>query len=160
VTILHRIKYPPQRTGPAVASDLGEWECCADEVHTFYAPMVGLVVAIDDDHDLHMFCEADQVDAAVAALRGRLTSDAPPADQLPDLRVQFERILAAADEAPTSADRLLKDLRDCVYRHGLTGFETLGVLSSLTAELNAAIQIRDGLLAPGPDFRDEPEVGS
>ena len=96
MTICHRIKFPANRDRRVVASDLGEWECCADEVHTFYAPMVGLVVAIDDDHTLHMFCEADHVDAAVAALRGRLTSDAPPADQLPDLRVQFERILEVA----------------------------------------------------------------
>ena len=96
MSVLHRIKFPPQRTGPDVASDLGEWKCCADEVHTFYAPMVGLVVEIDADHTLHMFCEADQVDAAIAALRGGLAGDAPPADRLPELRGMFERILAVA----------------------------------------------------------------
>jgi hypothetical protein len=61
-------------------------------------------------------------------------------------------------------DRLHEELRDCVYRmaeqHGLTGYETLGVLSHLTAEINAVTLVKDGLLAPGPDFRDEPEAGS
>jgi hypothetical protein len=72
MSVLHRIKLPANRGGPDIASDLGVWQCCADEVHSFYEPMVGLSIEIDDDHTLHLFCEADQVDAAVAVLRGRL----------------------------------------------------------------------------------------
>lgn len=41
---------------------MGEWESAAGDVHTFYEPMVELSVEIDDDHTLHLFCEADQVD--------------------------------------------------------------------------------------------------
>jgi hypothetical protein len=74
MSVLHRIKLPPKRKScQVVVSDLGDWECCADEVHSFYEPMVQLTVPIDADHTLHMFCEADQVDAAIAALRDRLT---------------------------------------------------------------------------------------
>jgi hypothetical protein len=72
MSILHRIKLPANRWSPDVDSDLGIWECCADEVHSFYEPMVSLSIEIDADHTLHLFCEADQVDAAVAALRRRL----------------------------------------------------------------------------------------
>jgi len=75
MSVLHRIKLPDKRSGQVVTSDLGDWECCADEVHSFYAPMVQLTVSIDADHTLHMFCEADQVEAAVAVLRGRLGSE-------------------------------------------------------------------------------------
>jgi hypothetical protein len=72
MSVLHRIKLPAKRRSPDVDNDLGVWQCCADEVHSFYEPMVGLSIEIDADHTLHMFCEADQVDAAVAALRRRL----------------------------------------------------------------------------------------
>jgi hypothetical protein len=74
MSVLHRIKLPAGPQSLDVDSDLGVWECCADEVHTFYAPMVRLSIAIDDDHTLHMFCEADQVEAAVALLRDRLVA--------------------------------------------------------------------------------------
>jgi hypothetical protein len=74
MSVLHRIKLPPKRKSrQVVVSDLGDWECCADEVHSFNKPMVQLTVPIDADHTLHMFCEAGQVDAAIAALRDRLT---------------------------------------------------------------------------------------
>jgi hypothetical protein len=53
-------------------------------------------------------------------------------------------------------DLLYEELRDCIYRCGLTGFETLGVLSRLTAEVNAATLVGDGLLAPGPCFTSPP----
>ena len=72
MSVLHRIKLPAKRRHPDVNSDLGVWQCCADEVHSFYEPMVQLTVSSDADHALHMFCEADQVEAAVAMLRGRL----------------------------------------------------------------------------------------
>lgn len=76
MSVIHCIKLPANRNGRhVVVSDLGEWECCADEVHSFYEPMVQLTMAIDDDHTLHLFCEADQVDAAVAVLRNRLVAD-------------------------------------------------------------------------------------
>jgi hypothetical protein len=58
----------------------------------------------------------------------------------------------------TPADRLYEELRDCVYQHELTGYETLGVLARLAAEINATTLVDDGVLAPGPDFRDKPEV--
>jgi hypothetical protein len=74
VSVLRRIDLPPKRKSrQVVASDLGDWQCCADEVHSFNEPMVQLTVSIDAGHILHMFCEADQVDAAIAALRDRLT---------------------------------------------------------------------------------------
>ena len=76
MSVLHRIKLPPKRKSrQVVVSDFGDWQCCADEVHSFYEPMVQLTVSIDADHILHMFCEADQVDAAIAALRDRLTGN-------------------------------------------------------------------------------------
>jgi hypothetical protein len=74
MSVLHRIKLPAKRWSPDVDSDLGVWQCCADEVHSFYEPMVGLSIEIDADHTLHLFCEADQVDAAVAVLRDRLVA--------------------------------------------------------------------------------------
>jgi len=70
MSVLHEITVPPRRNGKSVVvSDLGEWECCANEVHTFHEPMVSLTVSIDDDHTLHLFCEAHQVDAAVDKLK-------------------------------------------------------------------------------------------
>lgn len=72
MSVIHRINLPAKRRGADVDSDLGDWECCADEVHSFYEPMVQLTVSIDDHHTLHMFCEADQVEKAVAVLRDRL----------------------------------------------------------------------------------------
>jgi hypothetical protein len=47
--------------------------------------MVQLTVSIDADHTLHVFCEADQVDAAIAALRDRLTGK-PEATHANDAR--------------------------------------------------------------------------
>lgn len=76
MSVLHRIKLSASRKSQNVTSDLGEWECCADEVHTFYEPMVQLSVGIDADHTLHLFCEADQVDAAIAMLKNRLVGTA------------------------------------------------------------------------------------
>jgi len=35
--------------------------------------MMSLTVSIDDDHTVHLFCEADQVDAAVERLRRLLS---------------------------------------------------------------------------------------
>jgi hypothetical protein len=75
MSVIHRIKLPAKRRGPEADSDLGTWQCCADEVHSFYEPMVQLTVEIDADHTLQMFCEADQVEAAVAVLRGRLAGE-------------------------------------------------------------------------------------
>ena len=75
MSVIHRIKLPVKRRGPDVDSDLGTWQCCADEVHSFYEPMVQLTVEIDADHTLQMVCEADQVEAAVAVLRGRLAGE-------------------------------------------------------------------------------------
>ncbi len=73
MSVLHRIKVPASsKRSYSVESDLGDWECCADEVHTFYSPMVQLSLAIDADHTLHMFCEADQVENTIAMLRGKL----------------------------------------------------------------------------------------
>ena len=73
MSVLHRITIPPKRQRHSnqcpVTSDLGEWECCANEVHEFREPMVSLTVSIDDDHTLHLFCEAHQVDAAVDKLK-------------------------------------------------------------------------------------------
>jgi hypothetical protein len=53
-------------------------------------------------------------------------------------------------------DLLYEELRDCIYRRGLTGYETLGVLSRLSAEFNAATLVGDGLLAPGSCFTFPP----
>jgi hypothetical protein len=53
-------------------------------------------------------------------------------------------------------DLLYEELRDCIYRRGLTGYEALGVLSRLTAEVNAATLVGDGLLAPGSCFQHFP----
>jgi hypothetical protein len=74
MSILHRIQVPPaDPNAPApIPSLLGEWESCAGEVHTFYEPMVRLTLAINADHTLHMFCEADQVDAVAGVLTQRL----------------------------------------------------------------------------------------
>jgi hypothetical protein len=72
MSVLHRIKLPANRRIPDVNSELGAWQCCANEVHSFYEPMVQLTVEINADHTLHMFCEADQVDEVVAVLRSRL----------------------------------------------------------------------------------------
>jgi len=73
MSIIHRIKLPASDNWRKnVVSDLGEWECCANEEHSFYEPMVSLSIQINADHTLHMFCEADQVDAAVAMLRDML----------------------------------------------------------------------------------------
>ncbi len=41
-------------------------------MHSFYEPMVQTTLAIDADHTLHLFCEADQVDAAIEVLRLKL----------------------------------------------------------------------------------------
>lgn len=49
-------------------------------------------------------------------------------------------------------DLLYEELRNCIYKRGLTGYETLGVLSRLTAEVNATTLVDDGLLAPGFDY--------
>lgn len=73
--VLHRIKLPADRSGPSVTSDLGDWDCCANEVHSFYEPMVQITISIDNDHTLHLFCEADQVEKAVAVLRAKLSAE-------------------------------------------------------------------------------------
>jgi hypothetical protein len=73
MSVLHRITLPPKQQwrsdyGP-IASDLGEWQSCDGESHEFCDPMVSRTVSIDDDHTLHLFCEAHRVDAAVERLR-------------------------------------------------------------------------------------------
>jgi len=77
MSVLHRITLPPKGRWVSdrspIASDLGEWQSCAGEAHEFHDPMVSLTVSIDDDHTLHLFCEADQVDAAVERLRQLLS---------------------------------------------------------------------------------------
>lgn len=73
MSVLHRISLPSRRSNLLpIPSPLGEWECCADEVHSFCEPMVQTTLAIDADHTLHLFCEADQVDAAIEVLRLKL----------------------------------------------------------------------------------------
>lgn len=62
MSILHRISYSGNSRPDPIPSPMGEWESAAGDVHTFYEPMVELSVEIDDDHTLHLFCEADQVD--------------------------------------------------------------------------------------------------
>lgn len=62
MSVLHGITIPPKGRWVSdrspIASDLGEWESCDGEANEFHDPM---------------FCEADQVDAAVERLRRLLS---------------------------------------------------------------------------------------
>ena len=148
MSVIHRIKVPATSRIPDVDSDLGVWECCADEVHSFYEPMVSLTVEIDADHTLHMFCEADQVEAAVAVLRSRLGGE-------PEVN---------SDSESSPAQQVHAELRDAMYasasKHKITGFEAAGAMFLLASEISATALVRDGLLEGGPDFVDDPEAQS
>ena len=77
MSVLNGITIPPKwrwiSDRSPIASDLGECESCDGEAHEFHDPMMSLTVSIDDDHTVHLFCEADQVDAAVGRLRQLLS---------------------------------------------------------------------------------------
>jgi hypothetical protein len=66
--VLHRIKIPGGKKPAPLINSMGQWESAAGEVHSFSEPMVQLTVGIGDDHTLHLFCEAGQVDRVPAAL--------------------------------------------------------------------------------------------
>lgn len=72
MTVLHRIHIPGGPRPEPIPSPIGQWESATGEVHEFYEPMVQLTVSIDDDHTLHMFCEAGQVGRVPGVLRGLL----------------------------------------------------------------------------------------
>jgi hypothetical protein len=72
MSVLHRIQIPRRKQPKPIPSPIGQWESAADEVHEFREPMVQLTVSIDDDHTLHMFCEASQVERVPGVLRGLL----------------------------------------------------------------------------------------
>jgi hypothetical protein len=65
---IHTIKVPAGPAPDPIPSPIGEWESAAGEVYTFHESMVSLSVEIDDDHALHLFCEADQVNRVPEAL--------------------------------------------------------------------------------------------
>lgn len=68
MSVIHRVEVPGDPRPAPTPSFIGDWESAADEVHSFYEPMVQLSVEIDADHTLHLFCEADQVDRVPAVL--------------------------------------------------------------------------------------------
>jgi hypothetical protein len=79
MSVLHRIKIPRRKKPEPIPSPIGQWESAADEVHEFREPMVQLTVSIDDDHTLHMFCEASQVErvpGVMAVLLYRMGAEA------------------------------------------------------------------------------------
>ncbi|MGA0909423.1 MAG: hypothetical protein ACO3QS_08340, partial [Burkholderiaceae bacterium] len=63
------------------------------------------------------------------------------------------------DEPRPATTEFHHDLRNVLYdlgeEYGVTGFETIGVLSYLAAEINADNLAADGLLARGPGFQAE-----
>lgn len=73
MSVLHRIEIPPLTASASLESDLGVWDCCANEKHSFYEPMMQLTLSIDADHTLHLFCEADQIEAAIKMLQSKLS---------------------------------------------------------------------------------------
>jgi hypothetical protein len=68
MTVLHRIHIPGGKQPEPIPSPIGQWESAAGEVHEFYEPMMQLTVSIDDDHTLHLFCEAGQVERVPGVL--------------------------------------------------------------------------------------------
>jgi hypothetical protein len=68
MSVLHRIQIPGGKKPAPLINSMGQWESAAGEVHTFGDGMVQLIVAIDDDHTLHLLCEADQIDKVPAVL--------------------------------------------------------------------------------------------
>jgi hypothetical protein len=158
--VLHRIKLPAGYTSDNVPSDLGDWECCADEVHSFYAPMVQLSLAIDADHTLHMFCEADQVEAAVAMLRGKLLLAGESCAASSEDPVSQRETSSLSGFNPSQ--KFHAELRDAMYasasKYSITGFEAAGAMFQLASEICATTLVIDGLLKGGPDFVDDSEA--
>jgi len=68
MSVLHRIQILSGNKPAPLINSMGQWESAAGEVHSFSEPMVQLTVGIGDDHTLHLFCEAGQVDRVPAAL--------------------------------------------------------------------------------------------